>query len=156
LKKNLALYSCLSLLLFACNKNKDDSSANSWIFAGTTYKASSVSYVNDAGVANLQALAPDNKDSSSNELAFAFYTPPAITRPMLITNTKTANTVMVEITVTSATTKTFYVSDATTIDAYITVSGGKVSATFPGSIWLHNTANYADSAKLSVRTITQQ
>jgi hypothetical protein len=75
---------------------------------------------------------------------------------MLITNTKTANTVMLEVTAASATAKTFYVNDATTIDAYITVSGGKVSATFPGSIWLHNTANYADSIKLSVNTITQQ
>src|SRR5215469_1805638 len=118
MKINLALYSLLSLLLFACNKSKDDS-GSSWIFAGTTYKASSVSYIKDAGVANLQALASGSKDSSSNELVFVFYTPPAVTRPMLITNTQAANTVMLGVTATSAAAKKFYINDATTIDAYI-------------------------------------
>jgi len=56
----------------------------------------------------------------------------------------------------SGTTTTFYLNEETNVMANVTVNNGKISVSFPGTIWLHNLANTNDSAQLSVGTITQQ
>jgi hypothetical protein len=75
---------------------------------------------------------------------------------MLITNTGDSNTVMVTTSNLTGTVTTFYTNDITNVKASITVNSGKVSATFPGKIWLHNVMNFGDSAQVSVGTIKQQ
>jgi len=159
MKKNLILCSCLALLvLAACKKDHDDSSnsANTWTFKGTSYTAATVVYVNAGGQANLSAAATGNTATSGDGLAFLFITPPTTSGQMLITDTGDPNTIMVSHAKMSNSSTTFYANGETNVLANVTVSGGKVSVSFPGSIWLHDMANYSDSAQLSVGTITQQ
>jgi hypothetical protein len=158
MKRNLILYSCLLLLLLACKKNDNNNSASSssWTFAGKNYTASSVAYVVSGNVANLDATAAGGSAYLSSGLLFAFAVPPTASGQMLITNTNAPNTVLAGITIVSQGTNTFYANDPTNVSANVTVQNGKVSVSFPGTIWLHNMANHADSAQLSVGTITQQ
>ena len=158
MKKKLILYSTLALLLGACKKNNDDkgSAANTWNFRGTDYTAATVMYVDAGAQANLSAGATGATATSADGLVFLFLTPPTASGQMPITDTMDPNTVMVSVSKLSGTTTTFYTNAETNVQANITVSGGKVSASFPGSIWLHNMSNYSDSAQLSVGTITQQ
>lgn len=153
MKRNLILYLFLALLLGACKKDKSDSNSadNSWTFKGTTYKASTVMYVNGGPQANLSA-----STSSADGLAFVFTTPPTTNGQMLITDSGEPNTLLVSTSTLFGTNTTFYLSQETTVKADVSVSTGKVSVSFPGTIWLHNLANSNDSAQLSVGTITQQ
>jgi hypothetical protein len=158
MKKNLILCSCLALLFAACKKDHDDSSnsANTWTFKGNTYKAATVVYVDAGGQANLSAGATGATATSADGLAFLFNTPPTTSGQMLITDTGDPNTIMVSTSNLTGSLSTFYLNGETNVQANVTVSGGKVSVSFPGSIWLHDMANYSDSAQLSVGTITQQ
>ena len=158
MKKSLILYTCVTFLLSACSKHNDssDASANTWTFAGTSYKAATVVYINGGGAANLSASASGSTATSANGLIFAFTTPPTSNGQMRITNSNDPNTVLVATSNLSGTTTTFYGNDVTNINANVTVNNGKVSINFPGNIWLHNLSNFNDSAQLSVGTITQQ
>jgi len=158
MKGNLIPYLSLALLLGACKKDKSDSnnSDNSWTFAGSTYKAATVVYVDAGSQANLSASATGATATSADGLTFLFFTPPTSNGQMLITDTGDPNTIMVSASRLSGTNTTFYTSTETNVQASVTVNGGKVSVSFPGSVWVHNMANYSDSAQLSVGTITQQ
>ena len=155
--KKVILYSCIFLLITSCSK-KDNSagSSNSWTFAGKSYKAASVSYINGGSESNLSASASGSTSNNSNGLVFTFITPPTQSTQMLITNTNDSNTVFVSTSNLTGTTTTFYSNDVTTIKANVTVTNGKIGISFPGTIWLHNDSNFNDSAQLSVGTITQQ
>jgi hypothetical protein len=155
MKRNLILYSCL-LVLFACKKSKDNnSSPSTWTFDGTTYTASSVTYLTSGNAANLDASAQGNTSTLQNGLVFAFATAPTANGQMLISNTNAPNTVLAGITIVSNGANTFYANDPTNVYANVAIQNGKISVSFPGTIWLHNMANHADSAQLSVGTITQ-
>jgi hypothetical protein len=158
MKKNLVLYSFFVLLLGACSKDHGDNnnSSNTWTFAGTTYKALTVVYVNGGAQANLSASASGGTTTSADGLSFVFSTPPTISSQMLITYSGEPNTVLVTASKLSGTNTTFYLNEETNVKADVTVNNGKVSVNFPGTIWLHNLTNSADSAQLSVGTITQQ
>jgi hypothetical protein len=75
---------------------------------------------------------------------------------MLITDTGDSNTVVVSVMALIASGNTNYISRKTSVKANVTVNNSKVSASFPGNIWLYNDVNSSDSAQLSVGTITQQ
>jgi len=158
MKKRLILYSCLALLLGACSKDHGDSSnsANTWTFAGTNYSAATVVYVDAGPQANLSAVATGATSTSGDGLTFLFVPPPTSSGQMLITDTGDPNTIMVSASRLSGTNTTFYTSTETNVQASVTINSGKVSVSFPGSIWVHNMSNYSDSAQLSVGTITQQ
>lgn len=158
MKRNLILCSCIALLLSACSKSKDSTanSSNTWTFAGKTYTAATVAYVDAGSQANLSAAATGGSVTSADGLVFDFTPPPTSNRQMLITNTNDPNTVLVGVTKLSGTSTIFYVNDVTTTQANVTLNNSKISVTFSGKIWLHNLANYSDSAQLSVGTITQQ
>jgi hypothetical protein len=158
MKRNIILYASVTLLLMACGKNKDSvgSANNSWTFAGTSYTASTVVYINAGQAANLSAAAAGSTTTSADGLAFLFITPPTSSGQMLITDTDDPNTVMVAASKLSGTSTTFYINGTTNIQANVTVNNGKISISFPGKIWLHNMANFSDSAQLSIGTITQQ
>ena len=157
MKKNLILCSCLALLLGACKKDHDnDAKTNTWTFNGTTYTAATVVYVDAGPQANLSAAATGNTATSGDGLTFLFVPPPTTSGLMLISDTGDPNTIMVSHARMSNGSTDFYVSGETDIQANVTVNGGKVSVSFPGSIWLNNMSNYDDSAQISVGTITQQ
>lgn len=157
MKKNLILCVCTIFLLSACSKHNDsgNSSANTWTFGGTSYKAATVVYINAGSAANLSATATGATTTSSNGLTFSFTPPPASSGQVLITNSNDPNTVLVTASILAGTTTTFYLNDVTNINANVTVNG-KVGVNFPGTIWLHNLSNFNDSLQLSVGTITQQ
>ena len=155
--KKIILCSSIVFLFAACSKKTDNSnSSSSWTFKGTTYKAASVTYINGGSQANLSASAAGATSISSNGLVFSFVNPPTQSTQMLITNTSDSNTLFVSTSNLTGTYTTFYSNDVTNVKANVTVSGGKISVSFPGSIWLHNDSNFNDSAQLSVGTITQQ
>jgi hypothetical protein len=158
MKKNLILYAYITFLLVACTKHNDSSngSANSWTFAGTSYTAATVTYIDAGSVSNLSATATGSTATSANGLVFAFTPPPTSNGQVLITNSNDPNTVLVGVSNLSGTTTIFYTNDVTTTSANVTINGGKVSIHFQGNIWLHNLSNFDDSAQLSVGTITQQ
>jgi hypothetical protein len=159
MKKNLILYSCLALLLGACKKDHDDNTshaANTWTFKGTTYKTEMVSYVNSGIHGTLFAGATGGTATSADGIYFTFTPAPTSSVQMLITNSGDPNTVMVEITKLVGVSSTNYRNAETDVQATVSINSGKVSITFPGTIWLHNMSNYPDSAQLSVGTITQQ
>jgi hypothetical protein len=110
-----------------------------------------VAYVNGGPQANLSASTP-----SADGLTFIFATPPTSNGQMLITDSGEPNTLLVSASNLFGTNTTFYLSQETTVKADVSVSSGKVSVSFPGTIWLYNLANSNDSAQLSVGTITQQ
>lgn len=145
------------LLVTACSKKNDNNnSSNTWTFKGTSYKAASVTYINPGSQSNLSASATGSTSTSSNGLVFSFVNPPTQSSQMLITNTSDPNTVFVSTSNLTGNTTTFYTNDVTNVKANVTVTGGKISVSFPGTIWLHNDSNFNDSAQLSVGTITQQ
>jgi hypothetical protein len=151
------LYTGIILLITACSKKENSvSSSNTWNFSGTTYTAATVAYINAGPEANLSASATGATSTSANGLVFTFIGPPTQSTQMLITNSSDPNTVMVSVSKLSGSTATFYTDDITNIRANVTVNNGKVGISFPGTIWLHNEADYNDSAQLSVGTITQQ
>ncbi|MGZ4118635.1 MAG: hypothetical protein ACXVPY_14200 [Bacteroidia bacterium] len=158
MKRNMILYTCITFLLISCSKQSDNSnsSANSWTFAGTSYKAATVTYINGGGAANLSAPASGSTATSANGLIFSFTTPPTTSGQMLITDSNDPNTVLVGVSNLSGTTATFYTNSVTDINANVTVNNGKVSINFAGKIWLHNLSDFNDSAQLSAGTITQQ
>ena len=158
MKRNIFLYASVTLLLIACGKQNDsiNSAANSWTFDGTSYKASTVVYINAGGAANLSAPAAGSTSTSAIGLVFAFPTPPTSSGQMLITDSNDSNTVLVGVSKLSGTSTTFYTNSATNINANVTVNNGKVGISFPGKIWLHNLSNFSDSAQLSIGTITEQ
>lgn len=158
MKRNLILYLSLTLLLGACKKDKSDSNSadNSWTFKGTNYTAATVVYVDAGSQANLSAGATGATATSADGLVFLFTTPPTSNGQMLITDSLDPNTVVVSVSKLSGSSTTFYSNAETNVQASVNVNGGKVSVSFPGSIWLHNMVNYSDSAQLSVGTITQQ
>lgn len=158
MKKNIILYAFVTLLLVACSKHKDspETASNSWTFAGTSYKASTVVYINGGGGANLSASAAGSTTTSANGLVFLFTTPPTTSGQMLITDSDDPNTVMVGTSNLSGTTTTFYMNGTTNVNANVAVNNGKISVSFPGKIWLHNMSNFNDSLQLSIGTITQQ
>jgi len=157
MKRNLILFSCLALLFYACKKHNDnnDSTASSWTFGGVTYKAETVVYDN-TGQASLSASALGGGSGSGSGLSFLFSTTPTTNGQVLITDSGLPNTVGVGVSTFSGINTKYYVSDATNVKANITITNGKISVSFPGTIWMHNLANSADSAQLSVGTITQQ
>lgn len=152
------LYASVTLLLMACSKNKDSvgSADNSWTFGSTSYKASSVVYMNAGDAANLAASAAGSSTTSANGLVFAFTTPPTSSGQMLITDTDDPNTVMIGVSKLTGNTTTYYMNTTTNVMANVTVNNGKVGISFPGKIWLYNVSNVSDSAQLSIGTITQQ
>jgi len=156
MKTHLILY-CSLLVFFACKKkdNNVTPAPSTWTFAGTSYTASSVSYIISGTTANLQASAQGNTATTQQGLVFAFATPPTASGQLLITNTNAPNTVLAGEVVVSGSANTFYYNNPTNVYANVTVQNGKVSITFPGTIWLYNSANPLDSAQLSVGTITQ-
>ncbi len=158
MKRNMIFCACITFLLIACSKHKDSgsSSANSWTFAGHSYKASTVVYINGGGAANLSAAASGSTSTSADGLVFSFTTPPTASGQMLITDSNDPNTVLIGISNLSGTTTTFYTNSATDVNANVTVSNGKVGISFPGKIWLHNLSDFNDSAQVSAGTITQQ
>jgi hypothetical protein len=158
MKKNMILYACITFLVIACSKHNDNSgsSANNWTFAGHSYKAAAVTYINAGGAANLSAAASGCTTTSANGLVFSFTTPPTSSSQMLITDSNDPNTVLVAASSLSGTATTFYTNSVTDINANVTVNNGKVSINFAGKIWLHNLSDFNDSAQLSVGTITQQ
>ena len=158
MKKGLVLFISLALLLSACKKDHNDSgnASNTWNFKGTDYTAATVVYVNGGSAANLSASATGATATSADGLTFAFTTPPTSSGQLLITDTGDPNTLLVSVSKLSGTTTTFYLNEETNVMANVTVNNGKISVSFPGTIWLHNLANTNDSAQLSVGTITQQ
>jgi len=90
---------------------------------------------------------------------FQFSTPPTSSGEMLITYSgdPSPNTVVITVSRSTAAIGAFtsYISGKTNVKANVTVNG-KVAVSFPGSIWIHNQANYSDSTQLSVGTITSQ
>jgi hypothetical protein len=155
--KKIVLYSCIGLLSVACKKNNsDNSSANTWHFAGKAYSAAAVIYLDAGGQSNLSATASGYTATSAEGLVFTFMTPPTSSTQMLIDDSGDANTVVVSTSKLSGTTTTFYSNDVTNVTANVTVNNGKVGVSFPGNIWLHNLADYNDSAQLSISTITEQ
>lgn len=155
--RKLILICSTVFFVTACSKKNDNSnSANSWTFKGTKYQAANVTYINPGGQSNLSASATGATSTSANGLVFSFVNPPTQSGQIPITNTADQNTVMVGTSNLTGTTTTFYINDVTNIKATVTISGGKISASFPGTIWLHNASNFNDSAQLSVGTITQQ
>ena len=87
MKRNLISYSSLALLLGACSKDHGDSSnsGNTWTFAGTTYTAGTVVYVDAGSQANLSAGATGATATSADGLVFLFLPPPTSNGQMLIT-----------------------------------------------------------------------
>jgi hypothetical protein len=158
MKKSLVLFLSIALLLSACKKDHNDSSnaANTWNFKGTDYTAASVAYVNGGSAANLSAAATGATATSADQLTFGFITPPTSSGQLLITDSGDPNTLLVSVSKLSGTSTTFYLNQETNVMANVTVNNGKISVSFPGTIWLYNLANSNDSAQLSVGTITQQ
>lgn len=158
MKKSLVLFLSFALLLSACKKDHNGSGtgANTWNFKGIDYTAETVVYVNGGSAANLSASATGATAISADGLTFAFTTPPTSSGQLLIADSGDPNTLLVSVSKLSGSTTTFYLNQETNIMANVTVSNGKVSVSFPGTIWLHNLANTNDSAQLSVGTITQQ
>ena len=155
--KKIILCSCIVFLVTACSKKNDsNNSSNSWTFKGTTYKAAYITYINPGSQANLSASATGGTSTSSNGLVFTFVNPPTQSSQMVVTNSGDPNTVLVSTSNLTGNTTTFYTNDVTNVKANVTVTGGKISVSFPGTIWLHNDSNFNDSAQLSVGTITQQ
>lgn len=153
MKKNLILYSCFALLLGACKKDHDDrsNSPNTWSLYGNTYQATTVTYLS---YGNLTAA---SSGATSSILMFQFSTPPTSSGEMLITDSGDPNTIVITVSVSTpgAGAFTSYNSGKTDVKANVVVNG-KVSVSFPRSIWVHNWTNYSDSAQLSAGTITQQ
>jgi hypothetical protein len=158
MKKSLILYLSLALLLSACKKDNDNdkNATNTWNFKGTDYTAATVVYVNGGSTANLSATATGATATSADQLTFAFITPPTSSGQLLITDSGDPNTLLVSVSKFSGTSTTFYLNEETNVMANVTVNNGKISVSFPGTIWLHNLANSNDSAQLSAGTITQQ
>jgi len=158
MKRKIMLYASVTLLLMACSKNKDSVSSgdNSWTFGSTSYKASTVVYINGGGGSNLAASAAGSSSTSANGLVFAFTTPPTSSGQMLITDSDDPNTVMVGVSKLTGNTTTYYMNSTTNVMANVTVNNGKVGVSFAGKIWLYNVSNASDSAQLSVGTITEQ
>jgi len=159
MKKNLILFLSLALLLGACKKDHGDNNnnaSNTWTFKGTTYTAATVAYVNGGSAANLSAGATGATATSADGLTFGFTTPPTSSGQLLITDSGDPNTLMVSVSKLTGTSTTFYLNAETNVMADVTVSNGKVSVSFPGTIWLYNLSNSSDSAQLSVGTIVQQ
>ena len=157
--KKMILYSCIALLFAACSKKDDDkssSSANTWNFAGTNYTAAAVLYVNAGPEADLTATATGTTATNANGLTFTLMPPPTGNAQMLINDSGDPNTVLVTVSKLSGSNTTFYSNAATNTTASVTMNNGKVGISFTGSIWLHNFANYNDSAQLSIGAITQQ
>lgn len=156
MKKNLILFSCLALLSVACKKNHDSSNPiSTWTFKGTPYQAIDVTYMIGGSTASLTATAIAAGPTGSRDiLVFEFTPPPTISGEMLITDSGDPNTIVVSV-ADLTTVPANYVSGKTNVKANVTVNG-KVSVSFPGSIWLYNNIDSSDSAQLSVGTITQQ
>lgn len=156
MKRSLILSSFFALLFCACKKPNDnnDSAASSWTFGGITYKAETVVYDNTSS--SLSASVFGSRSGPKGGLSFVFVTPPASNSQMLITNSSLPNTVGVGVSTLSGTTTTYYISGETNVNANITITNGKISVSFPGTIWMHNLANSADSLQLSIGTIRQQ
>ena len=153
MKKSLILCLSLAFLLIACKKDHDNGeAANTWNFNGADYTAATVVFVNGGSTANLSATATTSTDG----LTFVFSTPPSSSGQMLITDSGDPNTVLVSISQLSATGTTFYLNEQTDVMANVSINNGKISVSFPGSIWLHRLGNAHDSAQLSAGAITQQ
>jgi hypothetical protein len=156
--KKMILFASVIFLLSSCSKdNKStNNSGNTWTFGNTTYTGTLVTYVNAGDESNLASTATGYTATSSNSIIFTFINPPTSSGQIPITNSADPNTVMVSTSNLTGTTTTFYDCDVTGVMASVTISGGKISVTFPGKIWLHNIQNFNDSAQVSVGTITQQ
>src|SRR5215469_2821756 len=113
MKRSLLVYSFISLLLFSCSKSNDPSqaSSNTWTFAGTTYTAGTVTYVDGGSVSNLSAAATGATSTSADGLVFAFTPPPTGNCQMLISKSNDPNTVLVAVSKLSGTTTTYYLND---------------------------------------------
>jgi hypothetical protein len=94
--------------------------------------------------------------TSADGLTFDFIPPPTSNGQVLITDTGDPNTMIVSASKLVGSTTTFYASGETNVQANVSINNGKVSVSFPGTIWVYNLANSSDSAQLSVGTITQQ
>jgi hypothetical protein len=158
MKGNLILYLSLALVLGACKKDKEDSNtaANTWTFKGTNYTAATVDYINGGSTANLIAVATGATATSTDQLTFGFTTSPTSSGQLPITDSADPNTLLVSISKSTGTSTTFYLNGETNVKADVTVNNGKISVSFPGTIWLYNLSNSSDSAQLSAGTITQQ
>ena len=156
MKRSLILSSCFALLFCACKKHNDnnDSTTSSWIFGGITYNAETVLY--DSALRNLSALKYGGRSGPKGAVSFGFATAPTGNGQMLITNSSLPNTVGVGASTLSGTTTTYYISGETNVNANIMITNGKISVSFPGTIWMHNLGDPNDSVQLSVGTITQQ
>lgn len=148
----------LVTLLGGCKKSVSgggSNAANSWTFGGKSFKAASVVYASSGGVGQLTATAAGATASSGDGLIFTFYIAPTSNVQLLITDTQTPGTAVVATAHLSGSAITGYLNKQTTVKANITVAGGKVSASFPGTIWLYNSTNANDSLPLTVGTISQ-
>jgi len=157
MKRNLTLFSFLALLLGACNKNHESNmSSSTWTFKATNYQAAAVTYAVGGTMRYGLLTATAASSNSTYILTFRLFPPPTSNGDMLITDTGDPNTVVVSVMALIASGNINYISRKTNVQANVTLSNGKVSASFPGNIWLYNDVNSSDSAQLSVGTITQQ
>ena len=157
MKRKLILFSCLALLLGACKKNHDgNTSSSTWTFKGTTYQAAAITYAVGGTMRYGLLTATAAGSNFTFILTFRLFPPPTSSSEMLITDTGDPNTVVVSVMALIASGNTNYISRKTSVKANVTVNNSKVSASFPGNIWLYNDVNSSDSAQLSVGTITQQ
>ena len=156
MKRNLILFSCLALLLGGCKKNHEGSSSSgTWTFKGTPYQAIAVTYVLGGRYGNYALLtATATGPNFRNILTFQFFPPPTSSGEMLITDSGDPNTIVVSVTDLTPVSGTDYLSGKTSVKANVTVNG-KISVSFPGSIWLYNNRAPFDSAQLSVGMISQ-
>ncbi len=155
MKKNLILYSSLTVLLGACSKDHDDSNnSNTWTLGGTTYKASNVAFF--PGVTPDLIAISGEPANTVDWIDFLFMNSTTTDGQVLITDTHDLNTVQIKVSKLVANVETHYSNGETNVNANVTVKNGKVSVNFPGKIWLHNESNSSDSAQLSIGTITEQ
>ena len=157
MKRHIIVLVVIAALFSACKKSASGGGigTSSWTFGGTSYSAASVVYSTAGGIGELSAGATGATATSTNGLVFTFITIPTASEQALITDTYAMGTVLVETTNTSGSAFTSYTNGPTNVKANITISGGKISAGFPGTIWLHNINNVNDSLPLTVGNISQ-
>ena len=155
MQRTLILLSWLLLATGACKKNHDSSSSSTWIFKGTTYQATMVTYALGGTYGNYAVLNATAIGYRSL-LSFQFFPLATSNGEMLITDSRDSNTLLISVLDRTSSAGNSYFNGTTSVKANVAIINSKVSASFPGSIWLYNERNPLDSAQISVGTITQQ
>jgi hypothetical protein len=149
----------------SCTKNPASIGNNSWTLGGKTYTAGEVAYsvvplslsgTGTVKAGDLNAVIFSTNGPPTATLNFMFQPEPAgIGGKYLIDGTSNADPEAF-ISVQSKDGNIYYSGKPNIYLQVTIISNDKVSASFPGKIWVYNAFNAQDSLQLSVGTITEQ